>query len=109
MSQVIDILRRARHIVSNPKRWNQGSMGRDSRGDPCNEDYSEAVSWCAAGAIWRNRSEAEHPDPAFAAAHKAARKLGYTCVTQLNDTTDQPTVLRMFDEAIKIHRLETAK
>lgn len=49
--KTLTILKRARKLLSNPKRWCQGKFAKDGYGNGCSVDDERAYQFCAAGAV----------------------------------------------------------
>ena len=47
----IEILTKAKELISDPKRWSQGKMARNRKGELVRSTAPTAVRWCALGAI----------------------------------------------------------
>lgn len=97
----LTVLREARELISDPKRWTTGFFAKDADGRDVWWDYSGAVCWCAIGAL---NKVAGAPEP-HTAARKALRigserAFGETDPTLVNDGLGHVAVLRMFDAAI---------
>lgn len=99
----VDVLSRAREIISEPEHWTQGASGRDAQGVPINVHDSRATCWCAMGAVAKAQTEL-----------KADASTGYTAYRYLdtetalwtfNDSRSHSEVLAMFDEAINANTL----
>jgi len=108
MAQTVkDVLVAARELIAVPERWTQNALARDAGGRMRSAESRGAVSWCAYGALIR---QAGGPTTAtVAAADKlsvAASAInpkqyrGQDSFLTLNNKSDHPTVLRMFDLAI---------
>lgn len=52
------VLRRAAELIAAPERWTQGTLARDANGKECQECGTQAVQWCALGAIVRAAADA---------------------------------------------------
>lgn len=46
-----EALKAARERISDPERWTQGEYAKNTQGEACNANSSEACQWCAAGAV----------------------------------------------------------
>lgn len=100
----VEVLKRARETISKPERWTQGAYARDARGYPIGVGHSDAVCFCATGAIARGA-----PDPEARALAQMGVRIGRRPVEGLAAWNDAPErthaeVLAAFDSAIK--RLE---
>ena len=102
-TEIAALLRKAKALIDTPEKWCQGVCARDRNGVGVLTDGGLAVSRCAMGAIWAV-SRAGRCDWFL---HEAARQMfGADCAADVNDTTDHPTVMRMFDLAIEMAREE---
>lgn len=100
MISVAQVLERARAMIVNPANWTQGTMARNSQGEPCEARAPEAMRYCAFGAISRVTTS-DCFSPAMAALDREARALGHKDgLTVMNDTVDHTTLLVIFDRAI---------
>lgn len=87
----------AREIIFSPQNWTKGVLARDAHGvevDPFSED---AVCFCAYGALAKVRGKLDSWSDHLS---RASWEINLTPPSFLNDGTDHPTVLRMFDLAI---------
>src|SRR4051812_47842004 len=97
---VLEVLKRARAKIEKPESWCQRAYARDRFGQIIHVQSASACKWCALGAVKALR-------PLFNRAEKerlveAVKAMGFHGgVPDLNDETDHPTVLRMFDLAIE--------
>ncbi len=105
------LLRKAQALINTPEKWCQGVGALDPFGRAVLPDSPTAISFCSAGAL----SVVDVMDldtEAFTALRAAAEKMGFHAtedecpVVNLNDTTDHPTVMAMFDLAIRLAREE---
>lgn len=94
------ILERAANLVS--AGWAQGVVGRYKNGDACGWDDSEAVSWCALGAINRAAMDEGHCLGACAAVDRLRHIVGYFVVAW-NDAPErtQAQVVRALRSAAR--------
>lgn len=99
-----EILIKARALIEKPENWTQGHLARDNTGFPVDEMSEDAVCFCSLGAT--TKAAGSH-SPAMCSADAyldlAATEIMQSAmgsVESLNDNTDHPTVLRMFDLAI---------
>lgn len=51
--KISTILKRARKLITNPKKWTQGTYFRDREGNPVYGELKKAHSFCALGAVER--------------------------------------------------------
>lgn len=109
--EVVTILRRAQERIRDPEGWCVGSpvsRSRDNRGKNCAEsalalelgvDYLDDKDWTLL-----------HSTPAYELLLRAAEQVkpGTIKVWEVNDDTDHPTVMRMFERAIELAEQEEA-
>ncbi len=99
--EILQILDAAQERIRDPKNWCQGSLNE------IGPDGAE--QWCARGAIrgvWYQGADA--------LLSRAAVEMGYGdwhgplhAVVALNNSSDHPTVMAMFDRAREIHMAKT--
>lgn len=97
----IQALKKARKLISNPKRWCQFREAQNARGLAVSADDSSAYKFCAAGAILKvaGRDSEEVLVSALKALMKSTRGVG---VATYNDKPRRThaQVLNIFDRAI---------
>lgn len=96
----VDILRSARDLISDEKRWTQSAEARDDRGSEIRALSPKATCFCAIGAIAK-ASEYVHFSNEINARDLLRKQLGggHTIVS-FNDTHTHAEVLAVFDRAI---------
>ena len=88
----VTLLRQAKLKIADPKNWCQGRLH--------SEDGNQH---CAAGAIQICSNSTREMDLAFRKLDAAAREFTpFRTFIDLNNTTDHPTVMKMFDRAIEM-------
>lgn len=104
----VDILRAARALIADRRRWANGGIAFDSNYRLCSPHAPEATHWSAIGALYRAGVEAGAFDvwPELEALAIAGRKLFYlpadVQVAAVNDRLGHEAVLAMFDRAIEM-------
>lgn len=53
MDQYLEVLKRTRVILSDPKAWTQDFFARDKHGRECSPNSERACQWCLFGAVRR--------------------------------------------------------
>lgn len=100
----LTVLRDARELISDPKRWTKGYEARDRRGDTVWAGDKDAVCWCALGAVARATGRASisgiWSEAATHALDLIAFKTRSVGPAALNDRYGHEAVLAMFDAAI---------
>lgn len=105
--ETIDTLKKARELISDPKRWNQGAYAIDESGEGLRRNGAcglDAVAWCAIGAIAKVVGQWSIMDPRIKKPWEAleldAKVTGD--VTGYNDdaTTTHADILALFDRTI---------
>jgi hypothetical protein len=94
----------ARQRIAEPEHWATRFYARDERGKNTNPQGTEAVSWCAMGALRAGEWTAPHCFNAEDFLQRAAQEItGYSTMTvpTFNDTYTHADVLAMYDLAIK--------
>jgi hypothetical protein len=107
---VIATLKRARKLISKPERWTKGASCRDGHGIMIYRvDSSDAVSFCAVGAIGRASIETRTSDGDIGHLALKALRGRLDRISAWNDrtTTTHEMVLARFDRTIA--RLEGAQ
>ena len=97
---ILRVLSAAQERIRNPENWCKNRIYRQTA------DGTE--QWCAVGAFYGGSS---HDVPAFGLLDRAAGLMGYSSsvggdLLKLNNTTDHPTVMAMFDRAQELRRAE---
>ena len=100
--EAIRILKDARSLLEDPDKWCKGSFANNESGYPCPAINSEAVTWCAQGAVYAV-SKTDTWDQRQAALRMLQIATG-TFLTRWNDYDDttHENVLALFDNAINI-------
>jgi hypothetical protein len=89
---------KARKLLSNPQKWNQGKHAIDCFGMQCLPTNPNAIRWCALAACNKYAKETDFSRKELILA---ARQLGFLSITHLNDSGTHEDVLKMFDLAIQ--------
>jgi hypothetical protein len=98
----LEVLKAARELISDEKRWTQREFSRDADGNPLGSDeVSAGVCFCAVGALLRCEGRI------FSESYEAlSESMEAVTVSYYNDTHTHAEVLAKFDEAIA--KLEAA-
>lgn len=97
----LQVLKKARKLLSKPEKWTQGWYYKDSNGQDVYDDMDEAVCFCAMGAIERSsNAQVEVESKALLLLKNAVR----VDVAAWNDAPRRThaQILRGFDKAIKL-------
>jgi hypothetical protein len=98
----VQVLERARALISDERHWCPGDLARDARGFPVSPIDKSAVQRCALGALVAAAHDLTG-DP-VAARHLATTAMrplvGATSLTHINDAEGHAVVLELFDLAI---------
>jgi len=99
----LEILRKARDLISDPQRWSRNYYATRSDNAPCGETAEEACKWCAMGAITKVGWPEAHFDvrvgAKFLLADKAKDLFGMGII-DVNEKCGHAAVLKCFDSAI---------
>ncbi len=95
------LLRKAKALIDTPEKWCQGTCARDARGKAVLLGSATAVAHCSFGAVWALSANTQQ---AASLLRRVGAEMGYGGEVVLNDSTDHPTVMRMFDRAIDLAR-----
>ncbi len=96
----LDVLKGARELLSDEKRWTKGALARDKDGHETGIAVDpDAVCWCAYGAIEHCNKEGYGAEIAM---NRVVRGLGWPSIGAFNDadSTTHADVLALFDRAI---------
>ncbi len=88
---------RARKLLRDPKNWNKGHYSVDKNGKKVLSSDPSAVRWCALTACNLFARERDHCRKELTLA---AKQMGFTSITQLNDNGTHEQLIKMFDLAI---------
>lgn len=110
----LDVLKKARKLISNRENWIKGYSARDREGNCTSSAGAKAYSFCSTGALWavvKNQNEDLYYEPRNLLQSEIRKlpKQHYYSVVDFNDDpkTTHKQVLSIFDRAIK--RLEKQK
>lgn len=102
----LEVLIAARKLLSSPSCWTQGEYARDEEGEERDPNDSDAICWCAMGAIGKINEELYYQwdkiDIDNNLLSKAAKELFDTDIVTVNDVLGHIAVLQMYDRAIEI-------
>jgi hypothetical protein len=108
----VDVLKQAKKIISDPAHWTQRSFARNKDGKVAVVASSDAISFCALGAMRRASYELGYPLPAghflyeapmtaIKLLEQAALNLYRTPISNVNDNFGYKEVMKCFDRAIE--------
>lgn len=108
----VEVLMKARELLSDPKRWTQNWCARTAVGEITDVFSDDAVSWCSFGAIRRSAGIDADVGCSLDAESTLCSALGHSCTARAaewNDTTGRThaEVLAAFDKAIAIASQES--
>lgn len=108
--QPVEILTRAKALISDPAKWTQGHLARHANGNPIGPNETNATCFCALGAV-------DHVTPRGTSTYDADRLLNNAAMklcgrsfgavwvndgkVQIDGLTPHQAVLKMFDLAIE--------
>lgn len=103
MANMLQILEKARELLSNPKSWMQKVLWADEQGNAVEID--KACRFCLDGAIEKVHFDIEGKIGSMGFDHAVIRALGFTRLRDLYDWNDDPErthqeVLDRLDQAI---------
>lgn len=112
--EVLNILIGGQELISEESRWTQTHYARNSGGDPVPPADKSAVCYCSIGAIAKmcNDGNVGRVYDDHSTANRAREYLAQAMgdyVTSVNDTRDHEDIMKYWDTAINIARLELAK
>ncbi len=91
-----EILTEARSLITDRDNWTQGFFARDSEGLKIGARDTDAVCWCAWGALGRSANEDE-----YATAWQQLTLFMEGSIARFNDSHTHEEVLTAFDKAIE--------
>lgn len=97
----LEILRDARALIADPKRWTRRAFARDGRSRQVDPQSPRAVRYCATGALFKASGDNEVRD-ALAALQAVLIDQGWTVSIEVfnDDYAGHADVLALFDRAI---------
>ena len=101
----LDVLRRARGLISKREAWTQRALARDKYCVTICYDSEFACSFCSAGAIWRAGLDLapdgfKATEGAFAEIDAVLETGNQALIARFNDNATHSEVLAVFDRAI---------
>lgn len=103
METVSQILKDARALIEDPKRWTQGAFARTATLLPIGPIQPKATCWCALGAITKVSKERTALGHRMSIAIECAiveLPDDFNSIDSFNDNTTHDKVLTLFDRAI---------
>jgi hypothetical protein len=102
-----EILRAAKALIADPKRWTMGEYARDTAGAFVSPTDPAACCFCAIGALARAAGrpvcDIEREDlPAAGFLQEACRETGAYFPHRVNDDGGHAAVMAMYDRAISL-------
>lgn len=106
----LEVLVKARNLISTPERWTQGAFARRADGTNTDVDDPKATAWCSLGAVSKAGGFYGIQETIISGAVKLLREVlrdrdarltGIMCFNDADKTTHE-TVLKVFDEAIAL-------
>ena len=98
----IQIVERARALITDGTHWCRGDLARDINGEEVSPTAARAVKWCGLGAVIAAAYQLTRDyDTANDLAHNALRPHhGIATLVHVNDIRGHAAVLALFDEVI---------
>lgn len=99
--EILNVLVKARRLLSNKEKWTQGYFARNAKGKECSPTSSAAVCFCALGAVRKVSKCRNYPVESY--LHKNTKKIvGVdSSVVKINDFHGYDKTIKLFDESIK--------
>lgn len=99
-NQTLEVLKKARELISVPSRWTQLAEARNIHGQPVGSLDTAAVCFCSVGALYKvDYSHWHQARTALLNAFPAHSDC--STLSRFNDLHDHAEVLALFDRAIK--------
>jgi hypothetical protein len=107
MSNIARVLANAKTLIQDPKNWCQKAYARDADGHATMATGPDACQWCSLGATMKalegdDLRKTIGTEYIWHILDRAAPQFKYNSADFVNDRTDHPTVMAMFDRAIDI-------
>lgn len=103
----LKLIKAARKLLANEKRWTKDYYARDAQGRECSPTDKRAKCWCILGAVWNCETRVKATYLAYSAAialiEQELLKRGYTNIPNFNDewNTTHKDVINLLDEVIR--------
>jgi len=97
----LEVLRKARELISQESAWTQGAFARDANGKPCGMTSDSAVCWCAGGALIAAAHVLGHPEK-NKAWNALQTYMGCSVIGWNDQRRKHRSILQAFDRAIKL-------
>lgn len=99
VAAAVKALEAGKELLSDPKRWTQGTVARAADGAPTGARAEAAVAWCAIGSLWKvTRGDEDSVRRVAVAALEATGSQGI-CAFSDKKGRKLKDVLSKFDEA----------
>ena len=103
--EAAEVLRKARELISDPKRWTQGEYAKDANGLKVGPNSARAVCFCSLGAIAKVKKASAGKAVKSKPAHILYLKMRLAdpfspYIWDFNDKHTHAEVLEAFDKAI---------
>lgn len=97
---------KAKELIKDPKKWCKYYYGANKNGNGCTARSSQAVKWCAMGAVTKVKEEPtlKVVEELIVSIQKVVEKMGYLSIYGLNNDGGHDKVMEMFDILISRHR-----
>lgn len=105
--EAVEVLKKAKALIADPEHWCRRRVATNAGGDGVPATSPSAVSWCSIGAVSAVTVDVDVKQHAWMMLERAAEEMGFeedaeAAAACLNDETDHPTVMKMFDRAIAL-------
>ena len=107
----LEVLVKARELISDPERWTHGVYARDAKGESCFDSSDEATCFDALGALNRvsgTRMRARTSASSFLYEAIDSVPSPYS-IGEINDQLGHEATLKIFDRAIELATKEAKK
>lgn len=100
---VYDALVKARNNITEPSRWTHQVCARNEYGVECHPTSKDARQWCAYGTLKKILpNELPLYEEAASKLREAARSIGRSNVSAVNDNEGHAAVLSLYSDAIEL-------
>ncbi len=101
----LEVLQAAKKLIESPEHWAQLANARDADDKVCYYDSTEAVKFCARGALLRVSRDAIEYNSAIQSLRRKMHSIFNTNVAVVNDTLGHDAVMQAYDAAIHEERI----
>lgn len=103
--KISEVLKAARELITDPKRWTQGAFARTIKDGRVSPEHEFAVCFCSFGALYKVQpgewTKASESVPAHEFINRFCVATHHVDLAHFNDNRTHKEVLELFDKAIE--------